>query len=381
MDSTAEVLIVGGGIIGLATAVELALQDVRVTVITRDVHEAATRAAAGMLAPQAEGLPPGPMLELCLRSRSLYPEWIQKLEALTGLDTQYWPCGILAPLYDEDLLEQAPPSGTGMGLEQQWLDQSALAQQQPGLSSEVKGAWWFPKDAQVDNHALAQILHTAAQVLGVNIYEGVTVEAIERKGDRVCHVRTSSGNWQAEVYCLTMGAWFGDLLPIPIKPLKGQMLSVQAISDDLKEQPLHQVLFGTEVYLIPRRNGRILIGATTEDIGFQAHNTPVGIQTLLSAAMRLYPPLQTMPLETFWSGFRPTTPDQQPIIGTSPYKNAFLATGHHRNGILLAPVTASILANLLLFGHRDPLLSTFHWERFQQPDMVACSQNKESAVR
>lgn len=364
MHSTTEVLILGGGLIGLATAIELAQQGIEVTVIARNLCEAATQAAAGMLAPQAERLSSGPLLELCLRSRSLYADWVQKLETMTGLDAQYWPCGILAPLYEEDLIDQNSEPQFISGAEHQWLNYTTISKQQLGLSSDVKGGWWFPADAQVDNQALAKVLYKAAQHLGVTILEGVNVNTIKHRGNCVSQVNTSAEHWQAEVYILATGAWSGDLLPIPIQPCKGQMLSVQATSTSNGEQPLRQVLFGTEVYLIPRRNGRILIGATNENVGFRSHNTPLGIQALLTAAMRLFPPIQDMTIEKFWSGFRPTTPDKEPIIGNSPYENLFLATGHHRNGILLAPITGKIMANLILSNSSDPLLFAFDWQRF-----------------
>lgn len=366
MNSTPDILIIGGGAIGLATAIELALQNVQVTVLTRDVQEAATQAAAGMLAPQAEQLAPGPMLELCLRSRSLYPEWIQKLEALSGLDAQYWPCSILTPLYEKEQSEQSTSPVLIEGSEPQWLSQSDIVQRQPGLSDEVMGGWWFPADAQVDNQALAQVLYAAAETVGVTLHTGVSVDSIEHRGDRICHINTSMGSWQAERYLLATGAWSGELLPIPVQPRKGQMVSVQAFHIGAQAQPLRHVLFGTEVYLIPRRNGRILIGATNEAVGFQSHNTPLGVQTLLAAAMRLLPQLSTMTLERYWSGFRPVTPDEEPILGTSRYQNLFLATGHYRNGILLAPVTAKMIAPLMLSDQVDPLLSSFSWQRFGQ---------------
>ena len=272
--------------------------------------------------------------------------------------------GILAPLYEADLIDQNSEPQFILDTEHQWLDYSALSKQQLGLSSDVRGGWWFPADAQVDNQALAKVLSAAAQHLGVTILEGVNVNTIKHQGNRICQISTPTSHWQAEVYILAMGAWSGDLLPIPIQPCKGQMLSVHAITPSHGEQPLQHVLFGTEVYLVPRRNGRILIGATNENVGFQSHNTPLGIQALLAAAIRLFPQIQHMILEKFWSGFRPTTPDQEPILGTSPYENLFLATGHHRNGILLAPITGKIMANLILSGTSDPLLDCFNCQRF-----------------
>lgn len=361
MTSSSDVLIMGGGAIGLAIAIELALRQVKVTVLTRDFQEAAIHAAAGMLAPQAEGLPMGPMQDLALRSRSLYPDWIHKLEALSGLDAGYWPCGILAPLYTQDHASQS--NAPEPDLTAQWLDREAIARQQPDLSPEVIGGWWFPQDAQVDNRALAQVLTTAAQHLGVTIQAGVTVKGLVCKGNRVTALETTEASWQAQTYVLAAGAWSADLLPIPVFPRKGQMLSVRSPAPP-PSSPLNQVLFGTESYIVPRRNGQIVIGATSEDVGFAPYNTPRGVQALLTAATRLYPPLTDFALVDLWWGFRPATPDEWPILGASPYKNLTLATGHYRNGILLAPITAQLLADWVCSGHADPLLPVFSWQRF-----------------
>lgn len=355
MKSTSDVLVIGGGIVSLAIALELAQQSASVTILCRDFTEAATHAAAGMLAPQAERISSSPMLDLCLRSRAFYADWIQKLEELTGLDTGYWACGILAPVYQENSNFEAD------NLESVWLDRAAIHQWQPGLGCDVTGGWWFSEDAQVDNRLLAKALWVAVQALGVEIQTGVTVEAIVEKNDRVTHLQTSAGVWQADHYILATGAWSQTLLPIPITPKKGQMLSVQMLPESM---PLQTVLYGSDSYIVPRQDGRIIIGATSEDVEFTPGNTPLGVQQLLSAAIQLYPTLQNYPIQEFWWGFRPATPDELPILGASPYRNLTLATGHYRNGILLAPITGALIANLVLHQKSDPLLDAFHWSRF-----------------
>ncbi len=353
MTERREILIVGGGIISLAIALELQSQGVSVTILCRDFAAAATHAAAGMLAPQAEQIPPSPMLDLCLQSRSLYADWIHKLEELTGLNAGYWTCGILAPSYQVQ---------TG----QDWVARSQLDQLQPGLSPEVAGSYWFPKDAQVDNRALAKALWVAAKELGVEIQTGVTVESIAHQNQTVTHLQTTNGDWQAEHYILATGAWSQHLLPIPVFPRKGQLFSVQVANLTESELPLTHVLFGEEIYIVPRQDGRIVVGATSENVGFTPGNTPAGMQTIVSAAIRLFPVLQHFPIQEFWWGYRPATPDELPILGSSSYRNLTLATGHYRNGILLAPITGKLISDFVLTQKSDPLLQSFHWSRLSE---------------
>lgn len=356
MNATSDILIIGGGVIGLAIAVELKLRGASVTVLSRDFQSAATRAAAGMLAPQAEQIPASPMLDLCLQSRSLYPEWTRKIEAISGEPTGYWPCGILAPVYEHG-------SEGRIATDAHWLDQEAIHSYQPGLSLDVVGGWWYPQDGQVDNRTLLQALQTAARSLGVEVQEGITVEAIEQQQRRVVGVQTSAGVSRAEHYILATGAWSNELLSLPVRPKKGQMLSVKVPKLEHSELLLQRVLYAPGAYIVPRRDGRIVIGATSEEVGFTPHNTPAGVQGLWERAIHLYPQLQRYPIEESWWGFRPATPDELPILGSSPCQNLTFATGHYRNGILLAPVTAILIAQLI-FEQSDPLLNHFHYSRF-----------------
>lgn len=355
MNAAREILIIGGGVIGLAIAIELKLRGAGVTVVSRNGQQASTLAAAGMLAPFAEAIPAGPMLDLCLRSRSLYPQWCYKLEQLTGMPSGYLPCGILSPVYNTP----ANLSNTDA-----WLDKKSIHLYQPGLGSEVVGGWWYPEDGQVDNRALAQVLRLAAQELGVEIQEGVEVEAIEQQNRQIRAVKTSIGELQANHYVLATGAWSNQLLPIPVQPKKGQMLSV--IAPGNHQPSLQRVLYGSDVYIVPRRDGRVIIGATVEDVGWTPGNTPAGIQKLLSQAMRLYPQLQDWSIDECWWGFRPATPDELPILGESPCHNLSLAIGHYRNGILLAPITAQLIADRLESEKSEPLLDHFRYDRFYQ---------------
>ncbi|MEH2263927.1 glycine oxidase ThiO [Nostoc sp.] len=389
---TSEIVIIGGGVIGLAIAIELKLRGTNVTVLCRDFQAAATHAAAGMLAPDAENITNEAMLSLCWRSRALYPEWTRKLEELTGLNTGYRPCGILAPVFEEaggqegrgaggaggeKLILLSSSSSSSPSSPAYWLNKEAIHQYQPGLGAEVIGGWWYPEDAQVDNKALAHVLRTAAESIGVELKDGITVEGFLQQQGQVVGVQTNAGIIRAAHYVLASGAWSNELLPLPVVPRKGQMLSVR-IPEFAPDLPLKRVLFGQNIYIVPRCD-RLIIGATSEDVGFTPNNTPDGIQKLLQAAIRLYPQLKHYPIQEFWWGFRPATPDELPILGTSHCQNLTFATGHYRNGILLTPVTAALIADLILKQKPDPLLADFHYSRFQSQPSTSTPMLTHSA--
>jgi thiazole synthase len=354
MGKTAEIIIIGGGIVALAIALELKLKGITVTILSRNLKQAASHAAAGMLAPEAENLT-GAMLELGIKSRDLYPEWINKLEQLTGENVGYWPCGILAPVYEKNYETQAL-----------WLDKEAISYYQTGLGEDVIGGYWYPEDGQVDNRSLMKALLQAVQILGIDLREGVAVEAIQQRNGRVICLRTNQGELFADQYILATGSWSSQLLPLPVRPVKGQMLALKMPTD----KQLHRVLFGPSTYLVPRQDGRLIIGATSEEVGFTADNTPKGIQTLIQRAIRLYPALEDYPIEELWWGYRPGTPDELPILGSSFCDNLILATGHHRNGILLAPITAFLISKLILENKADSLLDSFSCDRFYQKPQI-----------
>ncbi|BAZ45210.1 glycine oxidase ThiO [Chondrocystis sp. NIES-4102] len=374
MKKAREILIIGGGVMGLAIAVELKQRDqsLKVTVISQDFMQAASHAAAGMLAPMAEKISSSPMLDLCLRSRWLYPQWTQKLEELTGVETGYLPCGILAPVTRP--IESIPVNTH----DAVWLDKLAISLYQPGLGSNIVGGWWYAEDGQVDNRCLMRSLLQAAQTLQVEIKEGVKVRAIQQRQGRVDGVLTDFGNLTADSYVLAAGSWANQLLPLPVRPVKGQMLALKMPQKLHQPYPLQRVLYGDNIYLVPRQDGRLVIGATVEEVGFSPFNTPQGIQNLLAKAIELYPEVANWQIEELWWGFRPGTPDELPILGQSACENLFLATGHYRNGILLAPITATLISDLILNQQFDPLLTAFSYQRFNhQPSNMNSTSNTQ----
>jgi glycine oxidase ThiO len=362
MQQTTDAIVIGGGIIGLSIALELHWRGLGVRVFTKDSTAAATYAAAGMLAPQAEEIHPGAMLNLCLWSRSLYPDWTAKLTALTGLDSGYWPCGILAP-------RRQPVHHPD------WQDHNQLSSHlHPAqLGPAIAGGYWFPQDGQVDNRALFRSLQAAIHQAGIPVLEGIAIGSLSPT-QLAQGLTTPQGTFRAAQYILATGAWSQEVLPIPVQPRKGQMLALQVPSGLLL--PLQTVLFAEDVYIVPRRNGRIIIGATSEDVGFLAGNTESGIQGLYERAVRLCPTLADYPIAEQWWGFRPSTPDEMPILGPSPQANLILATGHYRNGILLAPATAQLIADSIC-NQPTPLLPHFSYQRFStipQPDCPSLVQ-------
>jgi glycine oxidase ThiO len=353
MQSGSEIIVIGGGVIGLATAIELRLLGAEVTVLSKDFRAAAGHAAAGMLAPQAEQISAGSMFDLCLASRDLYPEWVRKIESISGIDAGYWQCGILSPYFCE------------INGDKDWLDRSSIHDRQSGLSEAVVGGYWYPADGQVDNRALMHSLWSASQSLGIKLLDRVEVTNIDRSPSRVRYLETSRGKISAHHYILATGAWSQQLLPLPVIPRKGQLLSVLVPLALRANLPLQQVLFGKDIYIVPRQDGKIIVGATSEDVGFSPHNTLQGVKQLMTNAMRLFPPLQNFPLQETWWGFRPATPDELPILGRSAAVNLTLATGHYRNGILLTPITAKLIAELVWHQQADDLLASFSWQRFE----------------
>jgi len=378
---TQPVLILGGGLMGLAMAHGLACRGRMVTVLSRRRNEAAGFVAAGMLAPHAEGLS-GPLLELGQRSLERIPAWVQSIEADSGLGCGLRICGIVVPFATAAERDAYPTAAWG-----EPLDRSGLERQIAGMGPSWQAGLLFPQDGQIDNRRrLMRALERACVNRGVRFEEGCEVlelvtepdgaghghESIAPPSQQLAAVRLRRADGQelslpCQQAVLTCGAWSAALLAqLPVFPVKGQMLSLQGPIG-----ALGRVVFGPGTYLVPREDGLLVVGATSEpEAGFGEGLTPAGQRQLQEGIRALLPEAANWPPMERWWGFRPCTPDQSPLLGEGPIEGLWLATGHHRNGVLLAAITAELLAGLIAPDQADTspeatrLLDRFRWDRF-----------------
>ncbi|MFQ5990459.1 MAG: glycine oxidase ThiO [Candidatus Methylomirabilales bacterium] len=365
---TADVLIIGGGIIGCSIAVELSRAQVRVLLLERDrVGCEASGEAAGMLAPQAEDIPAGPFLDQCLKSREMFGPLQELLEEETGVDIEYVRSGILYLfLTDDDEFQgkRMLDEQRARGLRVERWDRRQVLEAEPQLTPTVRGALYFPDDHQVENARMVRALSLLAARRRVEIMEGTPATGLARDKERVLGVRSVTETYYAGKVVIAAGAWSGGIgeLPnqqIPIQPARGQLLSLDTRGDFFRH-----ILYTRDAYLVPRPHGELIVGSTVEFAGFEKHVTVGGIEALLAAARRLVPALGSRPILRAWAGFRPWTPDELPYLGGVPgSQGLYVASGHYRNGILLAPVTGQLMAALLLEEQPSLPLDPFRLNR------------------
>ncbi|MEP6993549.1 MAG: glycine oxidase ThiO [Acidobacteriota bacterium] len=362
-----DTVIVGGGLIGCALAAELAARGQRVTVLERgEPGDEASGAAAGMLTPQADARERNPFFDLALESRNLYPGWIQALREETGMDVGYRRAGLLRCVFagpEEETLFSSYLWQRNLGLPVEDRPRTALAALLNGrLSRQVRAAVFFPDEASVDPRALVRAAWLSARRRGARVLTGTCVQQF-RIVNGVCRgVDTDAGSFEGGAVVDAAGAWAAfdqsPALPIPVHPVRGQMVQLHLDGD-----PLESLVCSDEVYLVPRPDGTVLLGSTIELVGFRKAVTAEAVERLIGAAVGLVPELKAARFVSAWSGLRPGTPDGLPILGDSPVPGLFFATGHYRNGILLAPITARVVADALTGGARRDL-SGFSVARF-----------------
>ena len=358
------ITVLGGGLMGLAMAHQLARRGEPVRVLSRRRSEAAGFVAAGMLAPHAEGLS-GDLLGLGQASLQLIPSWVAQIEADSGLSCGLRPCGIVVPFATSAERDAYPTAAFG-----QRLNRRGLEQEIAGIGERWQAGLLFEQDGQIDNRRrLMRALERACVELGVTFQEGSQVlELVCDPAGALSGVRLRSAEGEehhlaAERAVLACGAWSAQLLPqLPIAPVKGQMLSLQG-----PRQALQRVIFGPGTYLVPRQDGLLVVGATSEaEAGFSEGLTPAGQRQLQEGLASLLPEASAWPPMERWWGFRPCSPDQGPLLGGSPIAGLLLACGHHRNGVLLAAITAELVANQMCASAptQTSWQQAFRWDRF-----------------
>ncbi len=362
-----RVVIVGGGVIGCAIAYNLSKGGAQAIVLDRgEIAGQASGAAAGMLIPPSESVSPGPFRDLCLASLALYPDLVPAIEAESGIDVQYLASGILLTAETAGRAQAMKAYARwqqGLGRDVQWVEGETLRALEPGLSRKVLGAAYSPDDRHVNPGLLTQAFARAATAAGAEVLPGVAVTGFVRRRGRVTGVRTGEGGIGADAVILAAGSWtnmVGEKLGvgIPVRPVRGQMLAYRSTA-------IRHIVWGDDGYLVPKAGGFIFAGATVEDVGFRAATTRSGLARLRRMASGLVPALRYAEVASEWAGLRPGSPDGLPIIGRLPgWENVYVATGHFRNGVLLAPVTGWLVSQLVLQGTTDVPLGPFGPSRF-----------------
>lgn len=359
----------GGGAIGLAVAWAAARRGLRTAVIDPEPGRGASWAAAGMLAPVTEvHYGEENLLRLNLASHAAYPAFIEQLERDAGKSAGYRRCGTLLVARDNDdntALNDVFRFQQGLGLDVKRLRSSEMRELEPGLSPSVRGGILVEGDHQVDNRALVEVLMAACHRRGVAF---VTAEAeqISVSGGRVDGVVLASGDKvEAEQVVVCAGARSGELsgIDLAVRPVKGQLLHLRSRDGSAL---LTRNIRGLDVYLVPRSDGRLVVGATVEEQGFDAAVTAGAVHDLLRYAYELAPGITEHELVEIAVGHRPGTPDNAPLIGRSSVDGLHVATGHHRNGILLLAVTSEAMAELLAGGEVPDVVAGFSPTRFER---------------
>jgi glycine oxidase len=368
-----RVAVIGAGVIGLGIAWRLAQRGVAVTVFDKGkAGQGASHAAAGMLAACSEAEPgEEALVALGRRSQAMWPAFAAELEEASGVTVDLRQDGTLLVALtadDQARLTHDLQFQKSLGLPLEWISAAEVRRREPHLGSRLAGAIFSPEDHQVDNRKLAAALEVAAERAGVILREQTAVACLALANGRVSGVTLTDGTtFEAETVVLAAGAWSrqieglpADLRP-PVRPVKGQMIALRM---DAAAPLIRHVIWAPNVYLVPRHDGRLLMGATVEEKGFDDTLTAGGILSVLEAAWRAVPAIEDLPIAEMWVGHRPGSRDDAPILGPAPVAGLVYAAGHHRNGILLTPVTADAIARLVLDGTPDDAIVPLGMARF-----------------
>ena len=361
-----EVIIIGGGVIGLTIARSLSLRGARdLCLIERGaVGTEASFAAGGMLAPQAEADRRDDFFDLLCQSRDLYPTFTEELKGETGIDVELDKTGTLYLAFTEHELTEIDrrfewQTQAGLPVERLTPEEARLFE--PCVSTNITGALRFPLDIQVENRRLLTALTNSLDQLGVNVITNVSIDTLEITNRRLTGVVTSSGVIKCTTAIVAAGAWTSSINPaIRVEPVRGQMVCLTA-----QPQLTRHVIYSPRGYLVPRQDGRLLAGSTSENAGFAKEVTVGGVNTILRNATEISAAVASLPMADSWAGLRPRAADGLPVLGPcGEIAGLVYATGHYRNGILLAPITGELIAKSVIESVVPEMLTPFSPDRF-----------------
>ncbi len=355
----ADFLIVGGGVIGLAGAFELAQSGARVVVLERGVcGRESSWAGGGILSPLLPWDYSPAVTNLTRLGCEIYPAWVRQVAEISGIDPEYRRCGMLVlPDFDE------PKAAAWSHAQQVRIDPAQSRDVQPKLGADTP-ALWLPDVAQVRNPRLMKALRVALERMGVTFKEQAEVIGLAIDAGHIAEIRTASASYRADRYVMAAGAWSRQLLgglgeKVEIGPIRGQMLLFKAAPGELQE-----IVLRNGIYLIPRADGHILVGSTLEDVGFDKATTEQAATALHAQAVDILPLLADAAVERHWAGLRPASPGNIPIIARHPQvENLYLNGGHFRYGVTMAPASARILANLVFHRSQPFDISPYEWPK------------------
>ena len=341
-----DVVVVGAGVIGCAVAWELSRRGMSTIVLDgRNVGAGATQASAGVLAPYIEAPSEGPLHALAVQSLSLYDDFVTSVSRDSNLTIEYRRCGTLEVAHDRSAAEHLKALGTWIqskGIEAEWIDPTRVSGMEPALGGTC-GGLLVPSHGYVHASQLTHALADAVRRHGAEVHDGCRVEEIADEGDRAA-VHTRDRVYRARTVVVAAGSWSSEIAPeVEVTPIRGQLLRVR-----WDGPPIQRILWSEKCYMVPWLDGTLLVGATVEDVGFDERVTAGGVKTLLDAASHVLPGIATATFLDARVGLRPSTTSSLPVIARSAKHPAVVyATGHFRNGILLAPLTAFLVADMI----------------------------------
>lgn len=370
---SADLIVVGGGLIGLSCAWRAAEAGLQVLVIDAGDAERASEVAAGMIAPVGEASwGEEELLAVSLMSADRWPDFARELSAASGIDVPYRRCGAVHVGLDRDELSELRRIHGLHGdldLSSEWLTAGACRRLEPGLTPDVTGGFAAPGEAEVDPRVVMEALALASGRAGVRIVEGRVErvsEVVEGTAASVEGVTLEGGEEVlGHTVLLAAGVRIGELAPeglnLTVRPMKGEVMRLRARPD---ERPCERIVVGERFYVVPRAGEEVVVGATVEDRGFDRRVTAGGIHELLREAYRALPEIAELELVECAAGLRPTTPDNAPIVGATGIEGLLVAGGHHRNGVLLAPITADAITGLLKGDETPAAVAALSPDRF-----------------